>query len=203
MTLPTTACPITYTCAREYLDTFTTNIAIGILDPDGMQEVLGDARVSNPTKETVFLRGFFVAELVYSDLLPKQCTASGFPEVTKEVKSMDIPRTEKGVLDLREHVEAWRRKVTSRCAIATIKKDFHRGQMQSALASTFEYLVQLCETLSGCLRRNDTKNIYTMGCEFAKVLAATNATHMDVELILRALLTVSTSNPIHAWEREA
>ena len=97
------------------------------------------------------------------------------------------------------------RRFNARSTIAVLKRDEKLIQLGFALArpaETFEKLARVCDVLAGCLRRDDIKGMTIVGEHLACSIRNAHQSVVEAERMVRALLSVSTSNPIHAWQRE-
>lgn len=208
MNLPENACPVAYTCIREYTDSLVASDSLihdlfgGVDDWD----VLREESLSRPLEPTTIrLRAFFAVELIYNELLPMQFFAAALTDHQQEWQDLRVDRTVEGMKWLEAKALKSQRGFNARSAIATLKRDEKLIQLGFALAKpaeTFEKLARVCDVLAGCLRRDDIKGMTIVGSHLAWSMQNAHQTLAEAERMVRALIGVGTSNPIHAWQRE-
>lgn len=212
MNLPENACPVAYTCIREYINLSGPNSAdiwsgvdAGLSEEDTWGDLIQEAKGYALSPETTRLRAFFSVELIYSELLPMQFFAAAMLEHQQEWQSLRVDRTVEGMKGLGETALKAERRFNARSAIAVLKCDPGLVQLGFALAKpaeTFGKLAKVCDVLAGCLRRDDIKGMTIVGSHLAWSMINAHKSRLEAEYMMRALLGVSTSNPIYAWQRE-
>lgn len=213
MPIPRFACPVVYTCVRSYL-AYVTRLR-DLRDPaqvdwsmfgqsdEDWGDILQTSEVGRPTPETVRLRAFFALELVYNELIPRQLFASSVNLVSEEMRNLRIARTEQGMEKLGELALLYKKRLGARAVIAKLKRDntVQLGYTLARPADTFDKLHESCSAMAGCLRRGDLKKVSVVGENLSWSFSNALVPELEVEQIVRTMLTVDATNPIHAWER--
>jgi hypothetical protein len=208
MNLPKNACPVAYTCIREYTARLSDSTVLdhSVFGGDDDWDELRQESLSRSLEpKAIRLRAFFAVELIYNELLPMQFFAAALPEHQEEWQGLRVDRTVEGMKWLEAKALKSQRRFNARSAIATLKRDETLIQLGFALAKpaeTFEKLARVCDVLAGCLRRDDIKGMTIVGSHLAWSMQNAHQTLVESERMVRALLSVGTSNPIHAWQRE-
>lgn len=204
MNLPSTACPVTYCALRTYTRMHDDDGPLGLPDYDHFEEVKREAKVCDPSPETVRLRAFFALELIYTETLPKVYFAASIEDIQKFLQEIRTPRTVEGLQTLKSRLEQAKKKSAARAALIKLRGDKNpmSGAMMTNPLVMLDRLVELCDVLTGCLRRDDLKGMTLIGDFLGHSFYEMNEVSMELELIARVLLSINSKNPLHPWERE-
>lgn len=207
MQIPIGACPITYERVSVQCAAYGNEQDWNLFGCDGDWAGLSAAVMSScPVPATVRLRAFFAIELMYCSLVPRKITSvESVAGVREKMHKLRFDRTESGVRQLAALSSAYAKKVAARSTIQAIKGSgalgYQVAPMLSELAASFQDLSVACSALLLYLRDGSIEAAATIGSSLSSILATSTISTLEEEQLLRTLLSVSESNPMHAWER--
>jgi hypothetical protein len=206
MNLPPDACPIAYVCIREFCDNLdgTQSLIYDNWDDD-WEELKSEACCRKLRPETIRYRAFFAVELIYTELIPMQFFAASLPDLQVEMQNLRVPRTPDGMQELKAKAEKLRKRCGARAVTAKMKgcsTDIQMFFQMSKPSESFEKLTDTCDVLARCLRRGNVNGMTKVGADLAWCMHQAFMPLLDAEQMVRSLLSVTSDNPIHPWQRK-